>query len=55
MVELTPPTTEYCRTYKAGPIEDVWTIAGKFGIALDTSIEEINPGLNKWTAKPTTR
>jgi hypothetical protein len=49
MVELTPPTTEYCRTYKAGPIEDVWTIAGKFGIALDTSIEEINPGLNKWT------
>lgn len=29
MVELTPPTTEYCRQYTAGAIEDIWTVAGK--------------------------
>ena len=29
LVELTPPVTEYCRQYKAGPIEDLWTVGGK--------------------------
>lgn len=29
LVELTPPTTEYCRQYEAGPIEDIFTVSGK--------------------------
>lgn len=28
-VKLTPPVTEYCRQYKTGPVEDIWTVAGK--------------------------
>ncbi|PSC74206.1 left border a [Micractinium conductrix] len=48
LVELTPPTDEYCRQYKVGPVEDIWTVGGKFGIATDTDLEELNPKVNKW-------
>lgn len=34
---MPPPHCKFCLAYS------------QFGIALDTTIEEINPGLNKWT------
>lgn len=49
LVQLTPPTVEYCRQYKAGPVEDIWTVGARFGVSSDEALTSVNPGLNIWT------
>lgn len=48
MVELTPPTLDYCRQYKVGPQEDIWTVGGKWGVSTDEELVALNPGINQW-------